>query len=113
MTFMERCAAHGHDVNERLAHVTDDGPRRPRGLVARSMHAVIRLYRLIPHRGPLPRCRYSPSCSEYGLQALEQHGAIRGAVLISWRILRCNPFTPGGFDPVPAPRPDHARKSHS
>ena len=46
-------------------------------------------------------CRYSPSCSAYALAAIERHGAIRGGLLALWRILRCNPFSLGGYDPVP------------
>ncbi len=56
-----------------------------------------------------PTCRYHPSCSAYGFQALQVHGAAKGSVLTAWRVLRCNPFTPGGLDPVPprgAWRPD-------
>lgn len=46
-------------------------------------------------------CKYHPSCSAYGLKALETHGAIRGARLTIWRILRCNPWSAGGVDYVP------------
>ena len=49
------------------------------------------------------RCRFYPSCSAYGLEALAKHGAIRGTGLIVWRLLRCHPFHPGGYDPVPDP----------
>ena len=48
-----------------------------------------------------PRCRFVPSCSEYGYQAIEKYGIIRGGTMAAWRILRCNPFCKGGFDPVP------------
>ena len=50
----------------------------------------------------LPRsCRFEPSCSQYALEALERFGAIRGSILSVYRILRCNPFCRGGYDPVP------------
>lgn len=48
-----------------------------------------------------PTCRYYPSCSAYAFGALQTHGAAKGFVLSVWRVLRCNPFTPGGLDPVP------------
>lgn len=53
--------------------------------------------------GPLlpPSCRYYPSCSAYAIEALEKHGAIKGVWLAAKRIARCNPFRPGGYDPVP------------
>jgi putative membrane protein insertion efficiency factor len=46
-------------------------------------------------------CRYYPSCSAYAIEALEKHGALRGTWMAMRRIGRCNPFRPGGFDPVP------------
>lgn len=48
-----------------------------------------------------PTCRYYPSCSAYSITALRRHGALAGTVLTVWRLLRCNPFTPGGVDDVP------------
>lgn len=45
-------------------------------------------------------CKFHPHCSEYGYQAIEKHGAIKGGAMTFWRILRCNPFTRGGSDPV-------------
>lgn len=50
-------------------------------------------------------CKYYPSCSAYGLQALQVHGAFRGSAMIVWRILRCNPWSRGGHDPVPGTDP--------
>ena len=48
------------------------------------------------------RCKYYPTCSEYTVQAIQTYGILRGAVLGAWRILRCNPFSHGGYDPVSA-----------
>jgi putative membrane protein insertion efficiency factor len=47
------------------------------------------------------RCRYEPTCSAYAAQSIHRFGAVRGTVLAAWRLLRCNPFSYGGFDPVP------------
>jgi len=62
---------------------------------------IISLYQkyISPYKGT--RCPYFPSCSEYGKQAISEHGAIKGFFMAFWRILRCNPFSKGGFDPVP------------
>jgi hypothetical protein len=49
-----------------------------------------------------PRCRYEPSCSRYAVQAIREFGILRGFVLAGWRLLRCNPWSDGGFDPVAA-----------
>jgi putative membrane protein insertion efficiency factor len=61
---------------------------------------VIRVYQrlLSPLLGQ--RCKYYPSCSEYAAQAIERFGILRGLVLGGWRLLRCNPWSHGGFDPV-------------
>jgi putative membrane protein insertion efficiency factor len=48
-----------------------------------------------------PSCRYLPTCSEYGYEAIEKYGIIRGGWIAFRRVLRCNPFRPGGYDPVP------------
>lgn len=50
----------------------------------------------------LPRaCRFTPTCSEYAMEALSKHGLIKGTLLASYRVIRCNPFCKGGYDPVP------------
>ncbi|MCL2106314.1 MAG: membrane protein insertion efficiency factor YidD [Oscillospiraceae bacterium] len=53
-----------------------------------------------------PMCRYYPSCSHYAVEALQVHGALKGSLLACCRVLRCNPFFQGGYDPVP-PRRDN------
>ena len=55
------------------------------------------------------RCRFYPSCSAYALEAVTTLGAWRGTGLAIWRLLRCHPFHPGGYDPVPAPSPGRRR----
>jgi putative membrane protein insertion efficiency factor len=47
------------------------------------------------------RCRYEPTCSAYAVESIGRFGAARGVLLTAWRVLRCNPFSHGGFDPVP------------
>ena len=47
------------------------------------------------------KCPYIPTCSEYGLEAIQKYGALKGGCLAIWRIIRCNPFSKGGYDPVP------------
>lgn len=46
------------------------------------------------------KCPYIPTCSQYGLEAIEKYGAFKGSLLAAWRILRCNPFSKGGYDPL-------------
>jgi uncharacterized protein len=62
---------------------------------------LIRVYQwtISPLLGPV--CRYYPSCSHYGYEAMRVHGAVKGTGLTVWRILRCNPWSPGGVDHVP------------
>lgn len=62
---------------------------------------IIRLYQLTVSPLLGPRCKYYPSCSHYGLEAVRRHGAVRGFALASWRVLRCNPWSHGGVDDVP------------
>ena len=66
--------------------------------------APIVLYRRVVSPLLPPRCKYYPSCSEYAIQAVSEFGILRGLVLAAWRLLRCNPFSHGGFDPVEAQR---------
>ncbi|PID83019.1 MAG: membrane protein insertion efficiency factor YidD [Clostridiales bacterium] len=61
---------------------------------------LVRFYRnkISPHIGR--RCKYYPTCSHYAMQALEKYGAFKGVYLTLWRLLRCNPFSKGGYDPL-------------
>lgn len=71
-------------------------------MLSRLMIALITAYRwtISPMLGN--RCRFYPSCSEYSIDAIRQHGALRGVWLTLRRLLRCHPWHPGGYDPVPA-----------
>jgi putative membrane protein insertion efficiency factor len=78
---------------------------------------LIRLYQMILSpvvnwRGPV--CRYEPSCSHYGYEAVKTHGAIKGGGMTVWRVLRCNPWSSGGYDPVKPrePRRTKGEKDH-
>ena len=64
--------------------------------------APIRLYQRFISPGLPSRCKFHPSCSEYAVQAIRSYGILRGTVLAAWRLLRCNPFSHGGYDPVSA-----------
>lgn len=63
--------------------------------------ALIQFYRKYISPMKRTKCPYIPTCSEYGLEAVQRHGAVMGSILALWRILRCNPFSSGGYDPVP------------
>ena len=64
--------------------------------------APIRFYSRWISPGLPPRCRYHPSCSAYAVQSVERFGILRGIVLAAWRVLRCNPWSHGGYDPPEA-----------
>ncbi len=66
--------------------------------------ALIRFYQRSISPNTAPHCKYIPTCSQYGLEAIERFGVFKGLALTIWRILRCNPFSKGGYDPVPEKR---------
>lgn len=70
-------------------------------MIGRIFIAVIRLYKRFVSPLFPPSCRFTPSCSKYAVEAIQKHGALKGALLGAWRVLRCNPFCKGGHDPVP------------
>ena len=68
----------------------------------RVLLSLLRFYKRHISPGlPQNRCKYLPTCSEYAYEAVELHGALLGSLLAMWRVLRCNPFSRGGYDPVP------------
>lgn len=77
-------------------------PRRSALLVVRPLFRCYKLL-LSPLLGA--RCRFDPSCSDYAIEAIEKRGVVVGTLLAVRRVLRCHPFTEGGFDPVPEARP--------
>ncbi|HWS24481.1 MAG TPA: membrane protein insertion efficiency factor YidD [Anaerolineales bacterium] len=63
--------------------------------------AILRFYQMTISKGLPPNtCRFYPSCSHYSYQAIYKYGALKGGIMGIWRVLRCNPFNPGGYDPV-------------
>ena len=62
---------------------------------------IIKFYRKYISPMKSTKCPYIPSCSEYGMEAIEKYGAFKGGAHALWRIIRCNPFSKGGYDPVP------------
>jgi len=73
--------------------------------VSKVLIALVRVYQVVISPLIGPRCRFYPSCSNYAIEAMRVHGALRGSGLVAWRVLRCNPLSNGGLDPVP-PRHD-------
>ncbi len=73
-----------------------------RSFLSRAMLGAVRFYRrqISPNKGG-SCCRYVPTCSQYAVTAIERYGALKGGRLAAWRLLRCNPWSKGGYDPVP------------
>jgi putative membrane protein insertion efficiency factor len=92
-----------HDIPEFVEEPRlRDLPRSFRNIPRLILLSLIRLYQATFSRAlPEGTCRFYPSCSHYGYQAIYKYGALKGGFMAFWRVLRCNPFNPGGFDPVP------------
>ena len=71
------------------------------GLLAKILILPIRFYQLAISPHTPPSCRFTPTCSQYAIEALRKHGPLKGLGLAIWRILRCNPWGGSGYDPVP------------
>jgi len=88
---------HSHNPEPKLRDI----PLTLMNLPRLPLLALVRLYQFTISRAlPANTCRFYPSCSHYGYQAIYKYGAIRGSLMAVWRVLRCNPFNPGGFDPL-------------
>ena len=71
----------------------------------KALCGLIRLYQKFISPGLGRNCRFSPSCSQYGIEAIRTHGCVKGLLLTAWRIARCNPLGRWGYDPVPEKGP--------
>lgn len=97
--------AHSHDHPEILEHRSpplNELPRSLWNLPRLAVLAVIRTYqKTISRTLPADTCRFYPTCSHYGYQAIFKYGVLKGGWMATYRVLRCNPFNKGGYDPVP------------
>lgn len=78
----------------------DNSPADRARWPGRVLIGLVRLYQLTLSRWLGGQCRYLPTCSEYFIEAVRRHGALRGGLKGVWRVLRCHPFARGGYDPV-------------
>jgi len=67
----------------------------------KALIGLIHFYKKYLRVNRAPMCRFVPTCSDYAIEAISVHGAFKGSLMAIWRILRCNPFCKGGYDPVP------------
>jgi uncharacterized protein len=70
-------------------------------MIVTFLQSIVRAYKKTFSASLLSTCRFTPTCSDYAMEALERHGAFFGGLLTLWRVLRCNPFSRGGLDIVP------------
>jgi putative membrane protein insertion efficiency factor len=75
-----------------------------RAAISAVLLAPVRFYQRFVSPALPRRCKYEPTCSAYAVDAVRTHGPVRGTILAVWRVLRCNPFSHGGYDPVKAQR---------
>jgi uncharacterized protein len=91
-----------------MSATVSHGSAHPRQRVARALRMVVVTPLVLYQRFISPalprRCKYEPTCSRYAVEAIRQYGILRGLVLAGWRLLRCNPLSHGGYDPVEAQR---------
>ena len=70
-------------------------------MIAKLEIMMIRFYKRFISPNMSSHCKYTPTCSQYAVEAIQKYGCIKGSLLAAWRILRCNPCSKGGYDPVP------------
>lgn len=103
-THAHAAATHERDSRSHASvgafHAKRSPERRPHGIAAMIALTPIRLYQRFISPALPRRCRYEPTCSAYAVQAVREVGAMRGLVLAAWRLVRCNPWSGGGLDPV-------------
>ncbi|MBV8206354.1 MAG: membrane protein insertion efficiency factor YidD [Acidobacteria bacterium] len=68
--------------------------------MTQALQFMLKLYRMAVSPWLPPACKYWPTCSNYASEAIERHGLVRGSAMAMWRLVRCNPVSPGGYDPV-------------
>lgn len=96
-----------NSASHHLIHEHRDPPLRDLPVIFKNLArfpvlALIRLYQMTVSRAlPPDTCRFYPTCSHYGFQAIYKHGVLKGGWMATWRVLRCNPFNEGGYDPIP------------
>ncbi len=81
-------------------------------MLGRILIGLVRGYRLLVSPWTPPACRYTPTCSAYAVDAIEEHGALRGVLLAVRRVARCHPWGGHGYDPVPETRAPHGTVTH-
>jgi hypothetical protein len=88
--------------------MSSPSPRQTPSALARVLRAFVLAPIVLYQKAISPalprRCKYEPTCSRYATDAIREYGILRGLVLAAWRVLRCNPWSDGGYDPVPAQR---------
>ena len=86
---------------------TESTPEKGMSLPARLADRLILFYQrsISPSLGA--NCRFTPTCSQYAREAIKIHGFVKGSLYAAWRMLRCNPFVKGGYDPVPPKKTNH------
>ena len=98
-------SSHSHprpEIHEHRDPALGDLPVNFLNLARFPVLGVIGLYQNTISKGiPADTCRFYPTCSHYGYQAIYKYGVLKGGALATWRVLRCNPFVKGGYDPVP------------